>query len=135
MYSAYHDHNAADWHDRDFDRFRRDEARRRAVLSDLETLSVTPTQTAMPRPPSATPPLPHQATFEKDLSRLINHYSQENGSDTPDFILAEYLKGCLRNFNITLQAREKWYGREIHIKGPSNVPSDGTNDPLPSTNQ
>lgn len=36
MYSAYHDHNAADWHDRDFDRFRRDEARRHAVVSEKE---------------------------------------------------------------------------------------------------
>lgn len=35
----------------------------------------------------------------------------ENGSDTPDFILAEYLKHCLIAFNLMVQAREKWYGR------------------------
>lgn len=73
------------------------------------------------RPPLATPPLPHldtpeEATFEKDLTRLINCYSKENGSDTPDFILAQYMSGCLANFNATLQAREKWYGREIREK-------------------
>lgn len=50
-------------------------------------------------------------TFEKELRNLINRYSQENGSDTPDFILAEYLNNCLKIFNDTLTKREKWYGR------------------------
>ena len=52
-------------------------------------------------------PLPE--TFEKKLEHLINEYSRENGSDTPDFILAAYLERCLLNFNETLQARTKWY--------------------------
>jgi hypothetical protein len=50
--------------------------------------------------------------FKKELSQLINSYSMENGSDTPDFILAEYLKNCLDNFNNIISKREKWYGRE-----------------------
>jgi hypothetical protein len=37
--------------------------------------------------------------------------SKENGSGTPDFILAQYLDGCLENFDKTITAREKWYGR------------------------
>ena len=37
--------------------------------------------------------------FEKDLSDLINAHSLENASDTPDFILAEYLVACLEAFN------------------------------------
>lgn len=96
----------------------------------------------MSRPPSATPPIPHldtpeQATFEKDLERLINYYIQENGSDTPDFILAVYLRGCLSVFNTTLQLREKWYGREIHQKCVTEctgVPPepDNSNDPSPN---
>lgn len=49
--------------------------------------------------------------FRKQLETLINSESRENGSDTPDFILAEYLVGCLENFDKTVQAREKWYGR------------------------
>lgn len=55
--------------------------------------------------------------FLNELEQLINRYSKESGSDTPDFILAEYLQGCLDNFNKTLVRREKWYGREIHQKG------------------
>jgi len=49
----------------------------------------------------------------KEIETAINKYSAENGSDTPDFILAEYLIGCLNAFDIALTAREKWYGREI----------------------
>ena len=50
--------------------------------------------------------------FEKELTILLNKCSQENGSDTPDFILAKYLCQCLQNFNEAVNHREKWYGRE-----------------------
>lgn len=49
--------------------------------------------------------------FEKELMELINKHSIENESDTPDFILAEYLYRCLKNFKITINHRENWYGR------------------------
>ena len=48
--------------------------------------------------------------FRKELETLINRCSKENGSDTPDFILAEYLEGCLIAFDNAVEAREKWYG-------------------------
>jgi len=48
--------------------------------------------------------------FRKELEHLINCHSAENGSDTPDFILADYLVKCLDNFDQTIQARKKWYG-------------------------
>lgn len=53
----------------------------------------------------------NETEFEKDIQTLINRHSMENGSDTPDFILAKYLKGCLDTYNATVTAREKWYGR------------------------
>lgn len=62
-------------------------------------------------------PLPEQCldarrpTFRTDLERLINCHSRENGSDTPDFILADFLVGCLETFDRTLRRREEWYGR------------------------
>lgn len=46
-------------------------------------------------------------TFEGKLARAINCHSRENGSNTPDFILAEYLKRCLDNFDLTVRAREQ----------------------------
>jgi hypothetical protein len=52
--------------------------------------------------------------FEKKLEHLLNCESMENGSDTPDFILAQYLRGCLETWNSAVQAREKWYGRPIN---------------------
>ena len=49
--------------------------------------------------------------FRKELAALINRYSAENGSNTPDFLLAEYLTDCLDSFDRVVTAREKWYGR------------------------
>jgi hypothetical protein len=47
--------------------------------------------------------------FEKELINLINKYSLENGSDTPDFILARYLCMCLENFDSVTNKRNEWY--------------------------
>jgi hypothetical protein len=49
--------------------------------------------------------------FRKELQNLINNYCRENGSDTPDFILATYLDNALQNFDTAVRAREKWHGR------------------------
>jgi len=53
--------------------------------------------------------------FRKDLAEVINRHSQENGSNTPDFILADYLCACLQAFNTASRDREKWYGKELKI--------------------
>jgi len=45
----------------------------------------------------------------REISELINRNNLEAGSDTPDFILSEYLYNCLMNFNKTTVARTKWY--------------------------
>ena len=51
-------------------------------------------------------------TFSKRLEQLINEFSMENCSDTPDFILAEYIEDCLNAYNTATSHREAWYGRE-----------------------
>jgi hypothetical protein len=38
--------------------------------------------------------------FEKELASLINRHSLENGSDTPDFILARFLRQALDAFDL-----------------------------------
>lgn len=53
--------------------------------------------------------------FVLRLRNLINSHCIENMSDTPDFILANYLKNCLENFAEAVNARETWYGREPEI--------------------
>ena len=44
--------------------------------------------------------------FEKELTNLINCHSLENGSDTPDFILSEYLVASLKAFNHSAKDRQ-----------------------------
>ena len=46
-------------------------------------------------------------SFRKQLSALINTYSQENGSNTPDYILAEYLVRCLDAFDDATMQRDR----------------------------
>lgn len=43
------------------------------------------------------------------IRKAINQCSAENGSDTPDFILAEFLMDCLQAFDYALQKRADWY--------------------------
>lgn len=50
--------------------------------------------------------------FRGKLEDLINRESMENGSDTPDFILAEYLKDCLVAFDKATTRRTDWYKPE-----------------------
>ena len=53
-----------------------------------------------------------ESSFESDLTSLINRHSVENASNTPDFILAQYVKACLAAIAVTIQQRETWYGRD-----------------------
>jgi hypothetical protein len=48
-------------------------------------------------------------TFQQELTALLNSHSQENGSDTPDCILATYLLACLQEFNDAVTERTGWY--------------------------
>ena len=49
--------------------------------------------------------------FREELEKLLNYYSMENCSATPDFILANYLIASLDNFDLSVKRREEWYGR------------------------
>jgi hypothetical protein len=51
--------------------------------------------------------------FRQKLQVLINQHSMENGSNTPDFILAEYLDDCLQVFDKAMFRRAKWYKGEL----------------------
>ena len=48
--------------------------------------------------------------FRSDLKELINKFSQENGSNTPDYVLAQFLTDCLAAFDKAVGEREEWYG-------------------------
>ena len=44
--------------------------------------------------------------FEKDLAAVLNKHSIENWSDTPDWVLANYLVCCLYCHQTATQARD-----------------------------
>lgn len=58
----------------------------------------------------------NEIEFIKDLAILINKYNRESISRTPDFILAEYLNGCLNNFEVIVNTRAAWYSENQNFK-------------------
>jgi hypothetical protein len=65
--------------------------------------------------------------FQKELENLINKYSIENESNTPDFILALYVRLCLSAFNDAVSKREAWYG---HSHRPGSLDTDNIRNTL-----
>jgi len=71
--------------------------------------------------------------FRKELTYLINSNSMENGSDTPDFILAEYMTDCLIAYDKATLRRSDWYDAALSdneiVKVPLDIPikSSGIN--------
>lgn len=53
---------------------------------------------------------PDAPDFRSELTSLLNRFSKENGSNTPDWILRDYLCDCLKAFDNTTLKRDKWYG-------------------------
>ena len=45
--------------------------------------------------------------FERELTELLNKHNQESGSNTPDFVLADYVVQCLQAFNDGVKNRER----------------------------
>ena len=62
--------------------------------------------------------------FKKDLSSLINKYSIENRSNTPDYLIADYLFHCLLAFETVTNRRNKWYGDKRLYVRPQDIESD-----------
>lgn len=52
-------------------------------------------------------------SLSEEIRAAINRHSAENYSNTPDFILANYLMDCLAAFDIATIRREGWYGRDV----------------------
>lgn len=59
-----------------------------------------------------------EPTFIQELTRVLNGH--ENDSNTPDFILAEFLTKCLDAWNEAVDKRAKWYGR-MDVPGRGSV--------------
>lgn len=49
-------------------------------------------------------------SFEQELESLLNKFSEDRYSNTPDFILARFMKQSLESFNAAVNWRDQWYG-------------------------
>jgi len=47
-----------------------------------------------------------ETSFRAELEKLINCQSMENGSNTPDYVLAAFLMNCLFAFDAATKARD-----------------------------
>lgn len=54
--------------------------------------------------------LEETTSLERELASVLNKHSAENGSNTPDFILAEYLISCLKAYNVATKSCRAWQG-------------------------
>lgn len=60
--------------------------------------------------------------FIKALAGVMNSYSRENRSNTPDFILANFVDKCLFAFEDANNRRERWYGKYLSIMDDNKSP-------------
>lgn len=51
-----------------------------------------------------------KTSLRDEIRDLLNSRSKENGSDTPDWILAEFLLDSLEAFDRATNMRSRWYG-------------------------
>ena len=51
--------------------------------------------------------------FRSELAYLMNRYNKEGHSNTPDFLLAQYIEGCVTALNTVINARDVWYGANL----------------------
>lgn len=72
------------------------------------------------KPPSPRALIPEsQERLRADIRAALNRVSAENGSDTPDFILADYLLDCMRAFDAATAKRDGWYQFEPWADQPA----------------
>jgi hypothetical protein len=71
--------------------------------------------------------------LRKSISSAINSVSAENGSDTPDFILAAFLTDCLEAWNTATKRRNDWYAPKGLAPAPEEpvIKESLTTEPAP----
>jgi hypothetical protein len=67
--------------------------------------------------PETLMPIPE---FEQELRALLNRKSKERGSNTPDYVLADFLCRCLEAFDRATRERERWHGDRPAKKAPGS---------------
>lgn len=78
----------------------------------------------LPTPEGMVSPEERDDLFRRELETVINRHSRENGSDTPDFILAQYLADCLAAWDRAMALRTEWYRPKRHTISGSDAADD-----------
>lgn len=47
-------------------------------------------------------------TFHDELTALLNRYNWDGHANTPDFMLAHFMKRCLEAYEDTVRSRDTW---------------------------
>lgn len=81
----------------------------------------TETEAPPVAPPLPAEPVEERPSFNKELSNLINRHSRENFSNTPDFILADFLEDSLLLLEQTITRRREWHAAGI-IESQPDIP-------------
>lgn len=87
-------------------------------MESKQTSNAEQSPGSLERPGSADSP-----DFRSELCALLNKHSMENGSNTPDFILNQFLADVLMCFNKAVRRRAQWYGHET---APCDNPPNNT---------
>jgi len=64
----------------------------------------------LPAKAPGTDAVPQRLPIPAALADVLNSYCAENGSNTPDFILGDFLASVLECLNQAIRERDKWYG-------------------------
>lgn len=70
------------------------------VFWSIEVVTQDAETAANPKQKPETP-----KTFAQELTELVNRYSKENGSNTPDYVLANFLQNSLAAFDLAVNQR------------------------------
>ena len=57
----------------------------------------------------------------RDIARVVNKYSLEQESQTPDYILAEYMLKSLSDLNRLMRDRDYWYNGNYRALGSEDT--------------
>lgn len=66
---------------------------------------------------------PDAPDFRSKLCSLLNSFSKENNSNTPDWILRNFICNSLKAFDAATLQRDEWYGRSEEVLMDS-IPAD-----------
>jgi hypothetical protein len=67
--------------------------------------------------------------LQREIAAALNRASAETESNTPDWILAQFLLSCLTAWNTGVQQRETWYGRDARPTEAGRVLERRTKEP------